>query len=352
MLNSLYVEAVRKKGSIKEIIPKLESNSSVSEKWNDLIINSSSDDFSIGAGDGSFNKKNFLTFTFYAIACESLIYDGKLKKFENSDIDTISHYNFTDDLLRNYMSIYEVKSALKSIKEYNVDYYLFDGSLLGDLIRHFPLGFILSKEKKEEIVKTTKDMFKEEIASFAVEISSTKILNRFYKPIHSEEFSYKMFLSSLEKLLALYELLKEKKKIIAISKTSTNNKIFKSNIPDIAIFDKYTQSEGKSNEYYLPISNEVKHVFPIENDFFKSLEFTVFYLRLDKGKNVLKVELPYKASSREIEDIIEKLKKYSTEGYPYLLKKAHNDVVISNKNIKELANIIKIREKSGREMLN
>ena len=161
-----------------------------------------------------------------------------------------------------------------------------------------------------------------------------------------------MFLSSLEKLLALYELLKEKKKIIAISKTSTNNKIFKSNIPDIAIFDKYTQSEGKSNEYYLPISNEVKHVFPIENDFFKSLEFTVFYLRLDKGKNVLKVELPYKASSREIEDIIEKLKKYSTEGYPYLLKKAHNDVVISNKNIKELANIIKIREKSGREMLN
>ena len=184
MLNSLYVEAVRKKGSIKEIIPKLESNSSVSEKWNDLIINSSSDDFSIGAGDGSFNKKNFLTFTFYAIACESLIYDGKLKKFENSDIDTISHYNFTDDLLRNYMSIYEVKSALKSIKEYNVDYYLFDGSLLGDLIRHFPLGFILSKEKKEEIVKTTKDMFKEEIASFAVEISSTKILNRFYKPIH------------------------------------------------------------------------------------------------------------------------------------------------------------------------
>ncbi len=46
-----------------------------------------------------------------------------------------------------------------------------------------------------------------------------------------------------------------------------------------------------------------------------------------------------------------KLKKFSTNGYPYLLKKAHNDVVISDKNIKELINIAKVREKSGREML-
>ena len=53
----------------------------------------------------------------------------------------------------------------------------------------------------------------------------------------------------------------------------------------------------------------------------------------------------------EIEEIASKLKKFSTNGYPYQLKKAHNDVVISDKNIKELINIAKVREKSGREML-
>ena len=68
-------------------------------------------------------------------------------------------------------------------------------------------------------------------------------------------------------------------------------------------------------------------------------------------KNVLKVELPYEASMAEIEEIATKLKKFSINGYPYLLKKAHNDVVISDKNIKELINIAKVREKSGREML-
>ncbi len=34
--------------------------------------------------------------------------------------------------------------------------------------------------------------------------------------------------------------------MIAISKSSSNNDIFHSNMPDIAIFDKYTQKEGIS----------------------------------------------------------------------------------------------------------
>ncbi len=34
--------------------------------------------------------------------------------------------------------------------------------------------------------------------------------------------------------------------MIAISKSSSNNDIFHSNIPDIAIFDKYTQKQGIS----------------------------------------------------------------------------------------------------------
>ena len=76
MLNSLYIKAASKRGSIKEIIPELEGNSIVSDNWSEKNITSSDDEFSIGAGDGSFNKKKFLGFNFYAVAAESLIFDG------------------------------------------------------------------------------------------------------------------------------------------------------------------------------------------------------------------------------------------------------------------------------------
>ena len=87
------------------------------------------------------------------------------------------------------------------------------------------------------------------------------------------------------------------------------------------------------------------------DDFFKGLSFTVFYARLEDYKNVLKFELPYKASKKEIINILEALKGISPEGYPYLLKKAHNDVVISKSDLERLSNIIGFLQKSGREML-
>ena len=46
------------------------------------------------------------------------------------------------------------------------------------------------------------------------------------------------------------------------------------------------------------------------------------------------------------------LKANSTEGYPFLLKKAHKDVVISNQDMNSLSKIIGFLDKSGREMLN
>ena len=36
------------------------------------------------------------------------------------------------------MAIYELKCALRILNDYNVDYYMFDGSILGDLQNAFP----------------------------------------------------------------------------------------------------------------------------------------------------------------------------------------------------------------------
>lgn len=350
MLNSLYIEATKKRGKLNQIPFDIDDESSISNFWDEIVISPSNKQFSLAAGDGSFNKKKFLASNFYAVVSESLIFKGDLKKIEEAVVDEMEHHPFIDDLLRTYMGILELKTAVKSFENFDVDYYLYDGSLLGDLIRPLPIGANISKLKKQDILDNTLTELKERLEYFNFKIQSQKIIDRYYKNYH-EKFEYMMFLSSIEKLLILKDLLRYKDKIIAISKTSTNRDLFKSNIPDISIFDKYTHKSGISKIIYKKVSLEVKNKFPIDDEFFRQLEFTIFYLRLEDYKNVLKIELPYRASRNEVLSIIKKLKKYSTEGYPYLLKKAHKDVVISEKDIKELATIVNINEKIGREML-
>lgn len=352
MLNSLYIKAASKRGSIKEIIPELEGNSIVSDNWSEKNITSSDDEFSIGAGDGSFNKKKFLGFNFYAVAAESLIFDGQLKTIEQSDIDRFPYLSYLDEFLSNYMSIFELKCCLSSLEEYNVDYYLIDGSIYGDLQNPFPKGVETSAKAKKELISATLNDFEEMVKNPSDKsVYSPKLFNKYFKSYQEYKYPYTLYLTTIERLVVLKEILKNSRKMIAISKSSSNNDIFHSNMPDIAIFDKYTQKEGISKVIRKKVSKDINTTFPVFDEFFKDLKFTIFYLRLADYKNVLKVELPYEASMAEIEEIASKLKKFSTNGYPYLLKKAHNDVVISDKNIKELINIAKVREKSGREML-
>jgi len=352
MLNSLYIKAASKRGSIKEIIPELEGNSIVSDNWSEKNITSSDDEFSIGAGDGSFNKKKFLGFNFYAVAAESLIFDGQLKTIEQSDIDRFPYLSYLDEFLSNYMSIFELKCCLSSLEEYNVDYYLIDGSIYGDLQNPFPKGVETSAKAKKELISATLNDFEEMVKNPSDKsVYSPKLFNKYFKIYPEYKYPYTLYLTTIERLVVLKEILKNSRKMIAISKSSSNNDIFHSNMPDIAIFDKYTQKEGISKVIRKKVSKDINTTFPVFDEFFKDLKFTIFYLRLADYKNVLKVELPYEASMAEIEEIATKLKKFSTNGYPYLLKKAHNDVVISDKNIKELINIAKVREKSGREML-
>lgn len=352
MLNSLYIKAASKRGSIKEIIPELEGNSIVSDNWSEKNITSSDDEFSIGAGDGSFNKKKFLGFNFYAVAAESLIFDGQLKTIEQSDIDRFPYLPYLDEFLSNYMSIFELKCCLSSLEEYNVDYYLIDGSIYGDLQNPFPKGVETSAKAKKDLISATLNDFEEMVKNPSDKsVYSPKLFNKYFKSYQEHKYPYTLYLTTIERLVVLKEILKNSRKMIAISKSSSNNDIFHSNMPDIAIFDKYTQKEGISKVIRKKVSKDINTTFPVFDEFFKDLKFTIFYLRLADYKNVLKVELPYEASMAEIEEIVSKLKKFSTNGYPYLLKKAHNDVVISDKNIKELINIAKVREKSGREML-
>ncbi len=361
MLNSLYTEAINKKGKLNEPIEELsESKIDLDENWNEVAIVPSESNHVLAAGDGSYNKKKYLNFNFYAVAAESLIYDpfkteSKLSTVESVELDILPHQSFIDDRLRNMMSIFEIKTALKTFREHKIDYYMDDGSIMGDLIRPTPLEGI-SQEKKDEIINVVYEKIKNHINDLGPNVSSFRYKEEFkelFEDEELEEYALIRYLESLENLIALKYLLENKGKIIAISKTSSSNELFHANVPDMAILDRFTKKEGFSKPYYRKVSYKVKHDFPIENEFFRNLGFTTVFARLKDYKNIIKIEFPYYIEDEEkIKEILSILKENSTEGYPYLLKKAHKDVVISNQDMSNLSNVIGFIDKSGREMLD
>ena len=357
MLNSLYEKAIAKRGFIHDIDSENNVESQLEFKWFDRLIKESSEDFSIAAGDGSFNKKKFLTTNFCAVGAESIIYDNaEIKKIDDSDIFEISHVSFLDELLSNYMAIYELKCALRALKEYDVDYYMIDGSILGDLQNAFPRGAKLPSKIKDNLDDSLLNDFKRRLNVNPYGLLFPDIiyqwnLSELPKKENSNKIEeFNLHMASVEKIIILKEILNYRKRIISISKTSSDNFLFKWNIPDIAFLDKFTKKQGISKIEYKQVYQ--KAAFPYYNDIFKGITFTIFYVRLQDNKNVLKVELPYKASKEEVFQIVEKINVLSVQGYPYLLNKAHNDVVITDRNMKELLKIAKIYETTNREVMS
>nr|WP_319373287.1 DNA double-strand break repair nuclease NurA [uncultured Methanobacterium sp.] len=353
MLDSLYEKALKKRDNIHQKLEGIEySRVDASPQWIDYPIAESGLDVNIGAGDGSINKRKFLPFIFYAIDAEGIIHSPEgLKKIESSEIDIISHHKYVEDRLRSYMGIFEIKNALKMFNQHDVDFFLFDGSILGNLIRPFPIEKELEEQVKEIIREKYLPLLEEKLMNSSdVEITSSKFVSKISNEF-KDDTEAMIYLENLENLLVISDLMKENKKIVAISKTSTSTEYFNRKIPDIAIFDMHSKKQGYSKPRYSNVS-EIKRDFPVRNNFLKSLTFTIFYARLDDHKNILKFELPYHATEGDIKDLLKSIKNISAEGYPLLLKKAHNDVVIRKNDLENLSKIMGFMEKSGREMLN
>lgn len=362
MLKSLYIKALNNRRYIKPE-PEKSTDFSLEGKWFDKPFAKSKSDFSIAAGDGSFNIKKFLMFNYCPVSAEALVYDGNLKNIEQSEIFEIDHVPFLRELVPNYMAIFELKCCLKAIREYDVDYYLFDGSILGDLQNHYPKGAKQPSDLKERLTPGVLKLFEENITDLSsLDLSFPDIKRKVFVHVSGEgednfdsselEDVYSLYLSSIEQLLVLREVLKKNKKIISISKTSSNNDLFHSTAPDIAILDQFTEKQGISKLIHKKVQSSTAVPFPVYNDFFNGMWFTIFYVRLKENKNVLKVELPYYVEDEdEIRQIVEIIKRDAAEGYPYLLNKAHNDVVITNKHVDELLKISRIYETTNREQL-
>ncbi|MCR5026035.1 MAG: DNA double-strand break repair nuclease NurA [Methanobrevibacter sp.] len=359
MLKSLYYKALNNRRYLQPE-PEKKDKSFLEEKWFDKSFKKSEKEFVIAAGDGSFNIKKFLMFNYCPVGAEALIYDGDIKQIEQAEIFEINHIPFIKELISNYMDIFELKCCLKAINDYDVDYYLFDGSLFGDLQNPYP-KWVKQPSDVKHLNEGVLKLFTEKINDLSnLDLSFPEIKKRIFVHVSGEgsdnygdeiDDVYNLYLSSIEKLLVLREILKNNKKIISISKTSSNNDLFQWKAPDIGVLDQFTNKEGISKIIYKKVETDIKVPFPVYNDFFNRSWFTIFYVRLDENKNVLKVELPYYAEEDEVQEIVEIIKRDATGGYPYLLNKAHNDVKITNKHVEELLKIGKIYEKTNREQL-
>ncbi|GCC11545.1 NurA domain protein [archaeon] len=335
MLQSTYEAFARKRKELQDYVGNLKSRTDFTvfrDEWRGVEIEAK--ESRAGAEDGSVNHRKYKSLVLYALNATSVIYDGKLRMDGIADIDFLYPYRYVRDRLSLYMTILEIKTALKHIK--NIDILMLDGSIYADLLAPREL-YSLSMESRNKILSYLPD-----IERSSNEIISKKIARE--DRLGNEEIFFLEYLEYLYSISALLE--KGIKKVVGISKTSTDARVGYE-IPDMAGFEEISSKEGFSKIYEKTVTRN----FPVYSNFFKSMFFSRFYSRLEDKKQVLMFEVPREITEKDAEHILERVKYFSIDGYPYLLRKAHREVVIGAKNIDSFASMIGITEKTGREAL-
>lgn len=341
MLETIYQVLAKKKGNLKAEIEKLEDIDfdKYQKQWVDKEFQPSGS--IIGAEDGSSNFIRYKNFVLYAISTNVLYYDSKIHQHHFSDISIQAPNRFFDERIRRYMGIHEIKNTLNIIGK--TDLFMMDQSLMGDIIRPHGYDMYLSPQEIESAIKMVTEMESYEGGGLASSELSRRIQGK-------NKALMENFLEYLEYLLWLRRLLEEgSEKLIAISKTSHSTEYFPGeNMPDMTGFQISTRKSGHSVPLDIKISTKVKRRFPIFEDYFRGLEFTMFYARIDDKKAVYRFEIPKRVNIDEVNEYISRIKANCVGGYPYLLKKAHNTVAISNKDMETIARSLGIRKEKWR----
>ena len=348
MLSELYESTIKNRERIIQSIEELEIDpGEVHGFWNTGSLDKDLDAV-VGAEDGSMNRREFKGSILYAVDAEALIFDGKtLNSTPLGEVGVFPRQPFIENRLRLYMSLYEFKASLKSLEECNPELFLLDGSLISELVRSLIPASYIPPEKRRMIEREYLPKIKS--AYSPEEICVTRFRDGIEINMESDIMvDPHIYLEYMEYLLSIQRLLGYNP--VGISKTSSGSEYFSSDLPDIILFEKLTKSEGYSKPMLVSIDKALDRL-PITHNFFDDLKFTIFYARLEDNKGVLKFEVPGKVRESEIIHILSILKAISTEGYPYLLKKAHNDVVITNRDMDQISGMLGIFEKTGREIL-
>jgi hypothetical protein len=131
------------------------------------------------------------------------------------------------------------------------------------------------------------------------------------------------------------ELMKEKDgDVLFISKTSYSNVTLNGALGDMFYYNRVSSKPGYSQPY-LDRSG-----------------VTITYARLTEYSPCLKLEAPGEIKNKEIQEMIEILREGSVDGYPYVLRLAHERGKVSHDEMEKLANLLGLNtELGGREVL-
>jgi len=292
----------------------------------------------IGGEDGSINHVRHKNLVVYTVNALALAYDKGMKRRGHADIGLLYPYYQVNERLHLYRAIYELKTTLEVIDD--VELFLIDGSLLADLKALRTLETGLSKEARKEVVALLPEIEKAD----GVGIVSHTLTSELGRDEHREKvgfLEYLEYLSALEKLIS-----RGLEKLAGVSKLSTRSTAG-TGVPDQAIYEEATKKAGHS-----PLEHDViQRRFPAYDELFRSLVFTITHIRLEDRKKVFTLELPREVEEDEIKSLLGKMRSVSVDGYPYILKKAHNDVVIKNRDMERIIKALGIVKNTGREML-
>ena len=104
--------------------------------------------------------------------------------------------------------------------------------------------------------------------------------------------------------------------------------------------------------YYGHAGKGVGFSIPVETQFRHAPLYEV-YARLRAHTPMVRIEVLGATSKQEITKILDRLRYHSVAGYPYCLKRAHNNCKISNEDIDGLASIFSLQHEQGaRDALN
>ncbi len=384
MLEALYYKTIDQKQKLQDYFNNIEKEINADEikkVYNTYEYKQEKQSKIFASVDGSFNKKKYMACFIYALSSQTIISkpkEGIIKESAAAEIDQISTIQAgnIDRILSRYMDILELKSTIDTLKKHpEIDYMLLDGSIGGKLS-----NFRLDDRKIEKYTNlliglsrtiTSENLEKDEIDLSIDSITKKEdIINRIKKenPLNTTEIdkletNLINYYSGLEELICIAYLLENyKEKIICVSKTSSTTRLYHKSIPDAAVLEYYSKNtfytDATSEEhgpirlfYQNNMTQRIPVKFPILDNQLRRLNYTTTFTRFKYNRNVIKIELPYKVDNNKLEKILNELNTSNIEGYPYILEKAHNEVVIKQKDMDAIINRIEINEKTGRDML-
>ena len=135
-------------------------------------------------------------------------------------------------------------------------------------------------------------------------------------------------------------------KVLWISKNSKGRDLFGESVSDIAVLESLTENPGFTLPFVHTIDKKVlaknKEVENLEG-----IEITSFYVRLEKGQRVIKIDLTGRVDEDEIKQIINRLYSVSIKGYPYPLLKVHYDVKVGKEDRQRILSILGLNHMRG-----